>query len=134
MKINKILSILFIIFFCCSSQVLSQNSEKTPYQKKKLELTKKWYKILSGNTITLTDEILLDQQLQNEKDQDLILALVVFDYASKQSKSKCDKVFTQMKTEFKQAEKLKNTIDFQREKEAKNKKSVTNFNLFDIAH
>lgn len=122
MNNNKILSIIFIVIFCCFSQVFSQNSHQTPYQKKKLELTKKWYKILTGKTISMTDEMVFDQQLRNKEDQDFLLSLAVFDYASKHSKSQCEKIFAQIKVEFKQAEKLKNAIDFQREKEIKLKK------------
>ena len=122
MKKNKILFMLFIFFFYSFSQALSQNSPQTPYQKKKLELAIKWYKILSGKPVSMLNEVLLNQQLQSDEDQGSLLSLAALDYASKHSKSQCDKVFTQIKTELKQAEKLKTSVDFQREKEAKERK------------
>lgn len=99
--------------------VYSQNTQPTPYQKKQLELSKKWYQILAGYQMSMTDEAFYEQMTAGKEANDFVLGLAIFNYAATHSKTQCEKVFTQMGNEFKQAEKLKNATDFKLEQEAK---------------
>jgi hypothetical protein len=106
------------------TSVQAQNTNPTPYQKKQLELSKKWFQILSGSEMTMADELFYEKLASGQETNDFLLGLVIINYAMTHSKSQCEKVFTQMNKEFKDAEKLKNATDFRLEKEAKLKKEL----------
>ena len=119
-KVFSIIIVLILNFIFYT--VYSQNIQPTPYQKKQLELSKKWFQILTGYQMSMTDEAFYEQMTAGKDANDFVLGLAIFNYAATHSKSQCEKVFTQMGNEFKQAEKLKNATDFRLEKEAKERK------------
>ncbi len=120
---KKVFSIIIVLILNFTFYtVYSQNIQPTPYQKKQLELSKKWFQILTGYQMSMTDEAFYEQMTEGKDANDFVLGLAIFNYAATHSKSQCEKVFTQMGNEFKQAEKLKNATDFRLEKEAKERK------------
>lgn len=120
---KKVFSIIIVLILNFNFYtVYSQNIQPTPYQKKQLELSKKWFQILTGYQMSMTDEAFYEQMTAGKDANDFVLGLAIFNYAATHSKSQCEKVFTQMGNEFKQAEKLKNANDFRLEKEAKERK------------
>lgn len=119
MKNFKTFLLFILLFFFCSNTVLAQNIVPTPYQKKQLELSKKWLQTLGGYRMTMSDEVFYEKSANGKGVVELALGLAILDYPNKHSKSQCDKVFAQMKNEFNQAEKLKNATDFKLEKESK---------------
>lgn len=119
MKNFKTFLLFILLFFFCSNTVLAQNIVPTPYQKKQLELSKKWLQTLGGYRMTMSDEVFYEKSASGKGVVELALGLAILDYPNKHSKSQCEKVFTQMKNEFNQAEKLKNATDIKLEKESK---------------
>jgi hypothetical protein len=112
-----------LLLFNGLSIVFAQKIQPTPYQKKQLEISKKWFQILAGYGMTMSDEIFYEQITAGKEANDFVLGLAIFNYAMTHSKTQCKNVFTQMKNEFKQTEKLKNATDFRLEKEAKERKA-----------
>lgn len=115
---KTIITILGIVF---SLSVFAQNTP-TPYQKKQLELSKKYYQIFYGQRMTMTAELFYEQLAEGEDVQEFLLAVGIINYASRHSKAQVEKVLAQMEKEYAAAEKLKNKIDFQIEREAKARK------------
>lgn len=122
MKAIKNLSLL-VTLFCINLNVLTaQNSQPTPYQKKQLELSKKYFQIFYGYKMTMADEAFYNQLAEGKDVQDFLLAIGIIDYATNNTESQVKKVLTQMKDEYTQAEKLKNATDFKLEEEARVRK------------
>ena len=122
MKHLKKTCLLILLLFVSFNVVVAQKTQPTPYQKKQLELSKKWFQILSGYEMSMSDEVFYEQLTAGKEANDFVLGLAILNYAMYNSKSQCEKIFTQMNNEFKQAEKLKNATDFRLEKEAKDRK------------
>jgi len=111
---------LFIALFGAGfSGVYAQNTQPTPYQKKQLELSKKYFQILYGYKMSMADNYFYEQLASGKDASDFLLGLGILNYAMTHSKEQFKMVITQMNNEFKQAEKLKNATDFRLEKEAK---------------
>lgn len=119
-RVLSIISVLILNF--AINSVYSQNTQPTPYQKKQLELSKKYFEILYGYRMTMADEAFYEQLAQGKEAQEFLLGLGIIGYAMNHSEAQCKKVFTQMANEYKQTEKLKNTTDFRLEKEANARK------------
>lgn len=119
---NIVSFFLLILLLSSFNTAYAQKTQPTPYQKKQLELSKKWFQILSGHQMSMTDEAFYEQITAGKESNDFVLGLAIFNYAATHSKSQCEKVLTQMNNEFKQAEKLKNATDFKLEQEAKARK------------
>lgn len=122
MKHLKKTCLLILLLFVSFNVVIAQKTQPTPYQKKQLELSKKWFQILAGYEMSMSDEVFYEQLTAGKEANDFVLGLAILNYAMYNSKSQCEKIFTQMNNEFKQAEKLKNATDFRLEKEAKDLK------------
>ncbi len=111
---------LFALLFFIGFKILcAQNTQPTPYQKKQLELSKKYFEIFYGYRMTMADEAFYEQLTKGKEAQEFLLALGILGYTTKHSEEQCKKVFAQMANEYKHAEKLKNATDFRLEKEAK---------------
>jgi len=123
MKNIKTICLLILLLFNGLNVVFAQKTQPTPYQKKQLELSKKWFQILTGYEMSMSDEVFYEQLTAGKEAKDFVFGLVILNYAMHNSKSQCKKIFTQMNNEFKQAEKLKNATDFRLEKEAKERKA-----------
>jgi hypothetical protein len=119
MKYIRVFSLFFLLFFSSFNVAFAQTNQPTPYQKKQLELSKKYFEILYGYRMTMADEAFYEQLSQGKEAQEFLLALGIMGYATKHSEAQCKKVFTQMANEYKQAEKLKNATDFKLEKDKK---------------
>ncbi len=119
LKKRKCLSIIILLLFSSITSVTAQNNQPTPYQKKQLELSKKWFQILSGYEMSLTAEAFYEQLTEGQEANNFVLGIAILNYAMYNSEAQCEKTFTQLNNEFKQAEKLKNATDYYREKEAK---------------
>jgi len=132
MKNLKILFLLIITLFSSLNSLLAQNTKPTPYQKKQLELSKKWFQFLTGYELTMADEAFYEQLASGKESNDFVLGLAVLNYATQNSQSQCKKVFTQMNNEFKLAEKLKNSTDFRLEKEQKLRTEQAEYEKTDI--
>jgi hypothetical protein len=122
MKNIKTFCLLILLLFNGLNIVFAQITQPTPYQKKQLELSKKWFQILTGYEMSMSDEVFYEQLTAGKEANDFVLGLAILNYAMYNSKSQCEKTFTKMNNEFKQAEKLKNATDFRLEKEAKARK------------
>ncbi len=122
MKNLKIICLFILLFSSSFNMLFAQNTQPTPYQKKQLELTKKWFQILAGNRMSMTDGVFFEQLMAGKEANDFVLGLVILNYAMTHSKPQCETVFKQMNNEFKQSDKLKNATDFRIEKEAKLRK------------
>jgi len=112
-----IVTTLAIVF---SLSVFAQNTP-TPYQKRQLELSKKYFQIFYGYRMSMADEVFYEQLAEGKDAQEFLLAMGILGYAMNHSEAQVKKVLTQMKNEYAQAEKLKNATDFRLEKEAKAK-------------
>ena len=108
-----IITTLAIVF---SLSIFAQNSP-TPYQKKQLELSKKYFQIFYGYRMTMADEIFYNQLEQGGNAREFLLALGIMGYAMNNTEAQVKRILTQMKNEYDQAEKLKNATDFRLEKE-----------------
>ena len=112
-----IITTLLIVF---SLSIFAQNTP-TPYQKKQLELAKKYFQIFYGYRMSMGDAAFFEQLAEGKDAQDFLLGLGILGYAMQHSESQVKSVLTQMENEYKAAEKLKNATDFRLEKEAKAK-------------
>jgi hypothetical protein len=101
-----------------SLSIFAQNTP-TPYQKKQLELAKKYFQIFYGYRMSMGDAAFFEQLAEGKDAQDFLLGLGILGYAMKHSEVQVKSVLTQMGNEYKAAEKLKNATDFRLEKEAK---------------
>jgi hypothetical protein len=118
----KICAVILLVF-SSNGVVFAQNTQPTPYQKKTLELSKKWFQKLAGYQMTMSDEAFYEKLAKGEEAY-FVLSMVVMNYAMTHSESQTKQVITQMDNEFKQAEKLKNATDFRLEKEAKERVTI----------
>lgn len=123
-KMNKLKSFCLLVLLITSSfsALLAQSTQPTPYQKKQLELSKKYFQIFYGYRMTMADEVFYEQLAQGEDAQEFLLAMGILSYAMSNSEAQVKKVLTQMKNEYAAAEKLKNATDIRLEKEAKVRK------------
>lgn len=121
---NKLKSFCLLALLALSSfsVLLAQNTQPTPYQKKQLELSKKYFQIFYGYRMTMADEVFYEQLAQGEDAQEFLLAMGILGYAMSNTEAQVKKVLTQMKNEYAAAEKLKNATDFRLEKEVKARK------------
>ncbi|HNS29227.1 MAG TPA: hypothetical protein PKL52_01725 [Tenuifilaceae bacterium] len=110
-----IVTTLAIVF---SLSVFAQNTP-TPYQKRQLELSKKYFQIFYGYRMSMADEVFYEQLAEGKDAQEFLLAMGILGYAMNHSEAQVKKVLTQMKNEYAAAEKLKNATDIRLEKEAK---------------
>jgi hypothetical protein len=122
MKIVKSFFVFNLLIFFVLNTVVAQKIQPTPYQKRLLELSKKYFEIFYGQKFSMTDEVFFEQIAQGKEVQEFLLAIGIMDYATKHSKAQCEKIFTQMKNEYKQAEKLKNANDLKLEQEVQARK------------
>lgn len=117
MKKLKIISLLILVLILELNFLYSQNNQPTLYQKKQLELSKKWFQILTGYQMSMT-EVAFYEEITSGKDvKDFVLGSAIIIFATYNSSEHCEKIFSQMVKEFKESEKLKNEIDYRIEKE-----------------
>jgi len=119
MKNLKVFCLVVLFFISANNLILAQNTQPTAYQKKQLELSKKYFQIFYGYNMTMADEAFYNQLAEGEDAQEFLLAMGILSYAMSNPEAEVKKVLTQMKKEYEQAEKLKTVIDYQRETEAK---------------
>lgn len=119
MKNLKVICLIVLFFISASNVLLAQNTKPTAYQKRQLELSKKYFQIFYGYNMTMADEAFYNQLAEGKDSQDFLLGLGILSYAMNNSEAQVKRVFTQMNKEYEQAEKLKTAIDYQREREAK---------------
>ena len=119
MKNIKTTCLFILLLFICSNVLIAQKTQPTPYQKKQLELSKKWFQVFYGYNMTMGDEAFYEQLAQGKDAQEFLLALGILGYAMNNSKAQVQKVIAQMKYDYAQSEKLKNATDFKLEKERK---------------
>jgi hypothetical protein len=113
----KIFILIFIFSFLCFDSVFAQNTEQTPYQKKELQISVKYLNIFREYNMSLVEEMVYRALPMEQRAK--IFGEALFIYTTNHTQEECKKVFTQMKKEIKQSNKLKTAKDFQREKEEK---------------
>jgi len=119
MKNLKVICLIVLFLISASNVLLAQNIKPTAYQKRQLELSKKYFQIFYGYNMTMADEAFYNQLAEGNDAQEFLLAMGILSYAMNNSEAQVKKVLTQMEYEYEQAEKLKTAVDYQREKDAK---------------
>ncbi|MEI6556642.1 MAG: energy transducer TonB [Paludibacter sp.] len=106
------------------SGVSAQQEQKTVYQKKIVEITQKYFKVLYGykKQLTVYEKMQLDLMTNGEEARSFLLGLGMLSYSANHSEIEVKRLINQFKSELKQAEQLKTSVDFKREKKAKDKK------------
>lgn len=115
MKLKLILSI-FILLFCVSHTIAQQTS----YEKKIAEITQKYFSICYygyNKQLTLVEKAELQMYTDGDEARKFILGLGIINYAMNHTEVEVKNLLAQMDKELKAAEKLKTSIDFQREKD-----------------
>ena len=117
---RRVMKMLVVTIFSLtlSLSIFAQNAP-TPYQKKQLELAKKYFQILYGYQMTMADAVFFEQLAEGKDVRDFLLGLGFINYMATHSEAQCESLFTQMEKEYKAAEKLKNATDLKLEEEAK---------------
>jgi hypothetical protein len=111
-------SCVIILLLCLSfNEIYAQTRQKTAYEKKLVEITQKYFKVLYGNNrqLSMYNQAQLDQITDDKTVRNLILGYGILGYATNHSAADVKKMVTQIENELKQAEKLKTAVDFQRE-------------------
>lgn len=103
----------------------SQNQEKTAYEKRVTELTIKYFSICYygyNKPLSMFEKAELEMYTNGEEARKFILGLGIINYAMNHTEAEVKKLVAQIDSDFKAADKLKTSVDYQREKEAKLKK------------
>lgn len=110
---------VMFIFLFLAINAFSQEVKLTTYEKKILELSKKYYIILTdiNRPLTLQEEAMIERYTNYGRSHAFITTLSFIDYTKNHTKQEVDKMADQMKCDFKNAEKLKSKIDFEREQQ-----------------
>lgn len=117
--------LLVLLLLFTAKSVHSQNQEKTAYEKKVTELTIKYFSICYygyNKPLSMYEKAELEMYTNGEEARKFILGLGIINYAMYHTEAEVKKLVAQIDSDFKAAEKLKTSVDFQREKEAKLKK------------
>lgn len=121
MKKLKTLSLIILLILSSFNGMYAQQQQKTAYEKKLMEITEKYFKILYdyNQQLSMYDKAKLDMITDGEEAREFILGIGILSYAANHSETEVKRMVTQIENDLKQAEKLKTPIDFQREKERK---------------
>lgn len=122
-KVKTASLLILILLFNYTGMYAQQNQErqqKTAYEKRMAELTEKYYKIFYGNQqMNMYDKMFFDAITDSQDAKEFILGLGILSYAAKHSEADVKRMVDRVDNDFSQAEKLKTTVDIQREKERK---------------
>ncbi len=124
MKKLQITLLLTVLLINCFNRSFAQQETQTVYQKKIVEISQKYFKVLYGynKQLSVYDKMQLNMLTNGEEASRFILGIGMLSYASNHSEAETKRLIEQIKSELKQAEKLKTAVDFKREKDAKEKK------------
>lgn len=123
----------FILLFLTEFTMLSaQNIQPTPYQKKQLELSKKYFEILYGYKMSMLDEVFYDELAQGKDVQEFLLALGLMNYSSNHSEAQLNRLLSQMEADFNQAKTLISATDLRLEREAKRRAEQAAFDKTEV--
>lgn len=124
MKKFQFIGIAIMMLCINSNWVFAQQQQETAYQKKIIEITQKYFKILYGydKQFTVSEKLQLNMMTNSEEASSFILGLGILGYAANHTETETKRLVTQIGNEMKQAEKLKTSVDFKRVKDAKDKK------------
>lgn len=118
----KTIGVILLLLFTGLSNVYSQ---QTAYEKKVSEITEKYFSICYygyNKTLTMSEKAELQMYTSGDEAREFILGLGILNYAMNHTEAEVKKLVTQIDIELKAAEKLKTSVDFQREKEREEKK------------
>ncbi|MDR0754697.1 MAG: hypothetical protein LBF04_04835 [Prevotellaceae bacterium] len=98
----------------------AQTQTKTAYEKKITEITTKYFKIFYGynRALTMYEQAQIELLTDSELGQ-AFLAVGILGYAANHTETQVKSMVKQMEFDYKQAEKLKTSVDIQREKARK---------------
>ncbi|MDR3327579.1 MAG: hypothetical protein LBT04_05565 [Prevotellaceae bacterium] len=116
----KSLAIIFLLL-CISSNGVYAQQQKTAYEKKISEITQKYFEILYGynKRLSVYEQLQLDAITNGDDAKEFILGIGILGYAANHTTDEVKRMATQIENDLKAAEKLKTSVDFQREKELK---------------
>ncbi len=115
----KVLYFCILCFVCTYNVAFAQNIKPTPYQKKVLQITKKYVKILYGHNMSMTEGVFFEQLSKGEDSKEFLLYIGLVKYSLTHSTEQVKSIVNRIDKEFKLAESLKNETDFRLEREAK---------------
>lgn len=126
--IVRVLICLTLILFRVNT--FAQEEEKTAYQERVHELAQKYYCIINHNTespdnLNFTDRCIMDVftcQVYDEESYKNLMALLILAKTNEISTGQMENFKNRMTNDLKTAEKLKTSIDFERDKEAELRK------------
>jgi hypothetical protein len=121
MKILQPFLLFTMLLLSGFSGVSAQQKQKTVYQKKIVEITQKYFKVLYSynKQLTIYEKMQLDLMTNGEEASSLLLGLGMLSYSANHSEIEVKRLINQFKSELKQAEQLKTSVDFKREKKSK---------------
>jgi len=122
---HRLFLLLFTIFSFVNIYTFAQSQQKTAYEKKVTELTIKYFSICYygyNRSLSWAEKAELEMYTNGDEARGFILGLGILNYAMNHSEAETKKLMNQIKNEYSAAEKLKTSVDIQREKEAKLKK------------
>ena len=86
MKFKKLFSLIIIMLLSGFSVLSAQEIQPTPYQKKQLELSKKYFQILYGYKMSMLDEAFYEEISQGKDVKEFLFGLGFVVYAADHSK------------------------------------------------
>jgi hypothetical protein len=120
MKTLKKSGLILLLLVCGFSGMYAQTQTKTAYEKKITEITTKYFKIFYGynRALTMYEQAQIDLLTDSELGQ-AFLAVGILSYAVYHTEAQVKSMVKQMEFDYMQAEKLKTSVDIQREKARK---------------
>ena len=132
MKFKKLFSLIIIMLLSGFSVLSAQEIQPTPYQKKQLELSKKYFQILYGYKMSMLDEAFYEEISQGKDVKEFLFGLGFVVYAADHSKEEFQILVSKMEADFNQAKRLKNATDFRLEREAKAREEQAAFDKTEV--
>jgi hypothetical protein len=120
----RAIGLCILMLYCSFGNSYAQTQTKTAYEKKVAEITAKYFKIFLGynRELTMAEKVQV-AELTDGESAGAFLYMGIMSYADTHSESQVKSMLKQMEYDFKQAEKLKTSVDFQREKLKKEKEA-----------
>ncbi len=118
----KTLGVMLLLLFTGLSSVYSQ---QTAYEKRISEITEKYYSICCygyNKSLTVNEKLQLQMYTSGDEARDFFLGILMIGYAMEHTEAETKKMLAQFEKELIAAEKLKTSVDFQREKEREERK------------
>jgi len=119
MKKFAVFTLVITLFFGNLTPLFSQQTQPTPYQKKLLELSKKYHQIFYGYKMTMTEAEFFEMLANDEEIMSTIFAMGIITYAMYNPEEQVKKTIDRMEKEFTDAKRLKNARDFKLDKDRK---------------